>query len=164
MARIARFVRSWLAVNGGVALVAAAVCAVETATTTLLPGAMHLPAAVASTAALYALVFTSCSLNLRGRQRLIGGKLDGPRQSPVLWSSIVWHPLGSVLERCIHTAAHEGMAAAPAPPPSWIVAAALLAVRLLAFEAAFDVVFYFAHRAVHLPGVYDKVTYVFGHC
>lgn len=158
--RVTRLARSWLGVNGGIALVAASVCAVEKLSTMYLPE-RHLLTAIASTGTLYALVFTSCSLNLQGRQRFVGSKLDNSQQSPVLYSSIVWHPLGSILERYLHAAAHSGHAAAETgatlPHPS-IVALVLLVARLLAFEAIFDFVFYFAHRIVHLPGVYDKVT------
>ena len=157
--RVARLARSWLAVNGGVALIAALVCAVDKACTTFLPE-KHLLASVASTGSLYALVFISCSLNLRGRRRFIGGKLDRPKQSPVLYSSIVWHPLGSILERYLHGAAQDGIAADVGVTllSSSMVTFGASVVRLLAFEATFDFIFYFAHRAVHLPGVYDKVN------
>ena len=113
MLRCVRRVQKWLAVNGGVLAVAAIVNAVDQHSRALAQsfgGAASAAAAAAaadralligavcSTAALYTLVFAACALNLRGRSRALPPRA----QRPIRPLSLVWHPIGSVLERYLH--------------------------------------------------------------
>mmetsp|Transcript_45173 Transcript_45173/g.101997 ORF Transcript_45173/g.101997 Transcript_45173/m.101997 type:complete len:243 (-) Transcript_45173:689-1417(-) len=166
----------WFTVNGGVLLVALVVRAVESgvqAATQSLAAASFF-----ATAALYSLVFVSCRLNLRGRPRALPGKRSGKGNAVPGLSSLLWHPLGSCVERFIHHHLHHnlhGMPGAGDVPPAaslvlgqaefkassgmawWFAGCLLLAARLLAFEVAFDLCFYWAHRVAHAPALYSWV-------
>jgi sterol desaturase/sphingolipid hydroxylase (fatty acid hydroxylase superfamily) len=142
-----RSLRAWVLVNGGVVAVAAAVTSLEAWVADTVSGGAHgAVSAFAATALLYCLTFSACSLNLRGRRRLYDPKCH-PSSTPVPLRHLIWHPLGSCLERWLHVSVLPlGLTALEPTSPWWW---ASLAGRLLAFEVLFDAFFYVAHRAVH---------------
>ena len=88
---------AWAKVNGGV--LACAALSHAASRLTFAATHSHLAAAAAATATLYALVYSATALNLRGRPRTLQNKIAS---SPIALSSIVWHPLGSCVERLVH--------------------------------------------------------------
>ena len=123
--------------------------------------------AALGTATLYFLVYRVCAANLQGRRR-IHGKSSMPR-IPV--SALLWHPLGSAVERYVHGNGWAAPDAAPAVGellPGYLLPRAFdwygsLVLRLLAFELAFDLLFYVAHRAAHAHPVVYRVVHKLHH-
>tara|TARA_B110001452_G_scaffold248986_1_gene236164 strand:- start:1206 stop:2060 length:855 start_codon:yes stop_codon:yes gene_type:complete len=147
-------VMKWLAVNGGVMLCALTVAGTDHAVHLLTSSALL--SALAATAVLYTSVYAACAHNLRGRPRSHGN--EKPLR-PVAIGSVLAHPLGSAVERYLWTHWYGARAAASS---TWVGSSIaiwypLLLCRLLLFELAFDMLFYIAHRAVHLPAVYRRV-------
>ena len=180
MSRHVRHAYHWLAVNGGVLAVATVVAAAERH---ILDATLSKElSALGSTLVLYAIVFSACAFNLRGR-RVLSPHKAGSHSSPIAWYSVLAHPLGSAFERYAHSAMARastmelmplsspmhGIAngtttnwAAAVGPASTMFDGTLwwleLMSRLLVFEVLFDGVFYVAHRLVHsVPSVYVAV-------
>ena len=144
----------WLSVNGGVMACALLVAAADHGVRVLTSS--DALSALAATTALYASVYAACTHNLRGRPRSHGN--EKPLR-PVAIVSILAHPLGSAVERYLWTHWYGMRVAASS---SWVGSSIaiwypLLLCRLLLFELTFDMLFYIAHRAVHLPAVYRRV-------
>ena len=166
-ATAARRAQHYVLVNGGVVTCAAASNWTSKYIQSLLGN--DALAAVAGTAVLYALVFAAAATNLRGRKRAIERPAAKELATPIALSSILSHPIGSAFERFMHAR----YMAAPASTPSVGAATAIASsvtgssawwvpmlvgcgscwlwfvIRLLAFELAFDGLFYCAHRLVH---------------
>jgi hypothetical protein len=166
-ATAARRAQHYVLVNGGVVTCAAASNWTSKYIQSLLGN--DALAAVAGTAVLYAFVFAAAATNLRGRKRAIERPAAKELATPIALSSILSHPIGSAFERFMHAR----YLAAPASTPSVGAATAIASsvtgssawwvpmlvgcgywwlwfvIRLLAFELAFDGLFYCAHRLVH---------------
>ena len=147
-----RNARKYVAVNGGVLLVAWFVTSVDWVVHTCT--ASTLASAAVGTAALYALVYHVCVANLRGRRRIFGES----RLPTIPLLALIWHPLGTMLERVIHGNGSDAPAAIAAVSellPGWLLPRAFnwyggLVLRLLAFELTYDFLFYWAHRMAHV--------------
>jgi hypothetical protein len=96
LAQLRRGSVAWAKVNGGVLL-----CAALSHAASRLAAAASGPVAAAAvaTGTLYAVVYAAAAINLRGRRRTTR---PSGRVAPIALMSIVWHPLGSCLERLVH--------------------------------------------------------------
>jgi len=155
-----RNVRKYVAVNGGVLLVAWLVTSIDWVVHACT--ASTLASAALGTAALYALVYRVCAANLYGRRRIFGES----RLLAIPLAALIWHPLGTMLERLLHGDGSDAPAAVAAVSellPGWLLPRAFnwyggLVLRLLAFELTYDFLFYWAHRMAHAhPLVYRLV-------
>ena len=114
-----RAAAAWIKVNAGVLLCAA--LAHGCASLTLLSTGSRVAAASVATAALYVLVYTACSVNLRGRRRAL--QTTKSVITPIAFASIIGHPIGSCVERLVHerylapAASAAFYSAAQWPPP-----------------------------------------------
>ena len=153
-----RALRSWLGVNGGVLL-----CALLShAASTLAGDSRRVLAAVLGTAVLYAAVFAAAFSNLRGRRRIHErSDAKAARVPPVALLDVIYHPLGSAIERVVH---ERYLAASPSlwtSSPFGLVGGcawcASLFARLFLFELVFDGLFYAAHRLAHTSWLYPRI-------
>ena len=146
-----RNVRKYVAVNGGVLLVAWLVTSIDWVVHACTVST--LASAALGTAALYALVYRVCAANLYGRRRIFGES----RLLAIPLAALIWHPLGTMLERLLHGNGSNAPAAVAAVSellPGWLLPRAFnwyggLVLRLLAFELTYDFLFYWAHRMAH---------------
>ena len=146
-----RNVRKYVAVNGGVLLVAWLVTSIDWVVHACTVST--LASAALGTAALYALVYRVCAANLYGRRRIFGES----RLLAIPLAALIWHPLGTMLERLLHGDGSDAPAAVAAVSellPGWLLPRAFnwyggLVLRLLAFELTYDFLFYWAHRMAH---------------
>ena len=150
-----RSLRKYLAVNGGVLFVAWLVTVADRVA--YAASDSELLGAAFGTAVLYLLVYRVCAMNLRGRTRVHGAGT----MPHVPLTGLLWHPLGSTVERFIHgnrwAISETSILELPMLPRvlNWHGSFVL---RLLAFELAFDLLFYAAHRSAHShPLVYQLV-------
>mmetsp|Transcript_79861 Transcript_79861/g.156187 ORF Transcript_79861/g.156187 Transcript_79861/m.156187 type:complete len:283 (-) Transcript_79861:117-965(-) len=148
--RVKHSVFKWVSVNGGVFAVAWTTKVLEESVETLTSNSFV--ASIAATAVLYCLVFSACLLNLQGRSRNIKSPHD--QQRPVFLASLIWHPIGSIFERYMHRISDDSRDSITNWDTWWCVG---FVGRLLLFELAFDFVFYWTHRAVHHPSIYNSV-------
>ena len=154
-----RSARKYAAVNGGVLIVAWLVTSIDWAVHSCT--ASTLASAALGTAALYALVYRVCAANLLGRRRIF----TKSRLPAIPLMALIWHPLGTMLERMLHgNGSHAPSAVAVSELlPGWLLPGAFnwyggLVLRLLAFELTYDFLFYWAHRMAHAhPLVYRLV-------
>ena len=99
----------WVAVNGGVLLVAKVVTVAEEMSSEATNSAAL--SALCCTLVLYLLVFASCALNLRGRSAIHNRGRSMAR--PIALRSIMAHPVGSAFERYVHGVCAMGVATGP---------------------------------------------------
>ena len=155
-----RSARKYAAVNGGVLIVAWLVTSIDWVVHSCT--ASTLASAALGTAALYALVYYACAAKLHGRRRIFAQS----RLPAIPLMALIWHPLGTMLERMLHgngSHAPSAVAAVSELLPGWLLPRAFnwyggLVLRLLAFELTYDFLFYWAHRMAHAhPLVYRLV-------
>ena len=155
-----RSARKYVAVNGGVLIIAWLVTSLDWVVHSCT--ASTLASAALGTAALYALVYYACAAKLHGRRRIFAQS----RLPAIPLMALIWHPLGTMLERMLHgngSHAPSAVAAVSELLPGWLLPRAFnwyggLVLRLLAFELTYDFLFYWAHRMAHAhPLVYRLV-------
>mmetsp|Transcript_16740 Transcript_16740/g.39837 ORF Transcript_16740/g.39837 Transcript_16740/m.39837 type:complete len:296 (+) Transcript_16740:20-907(+) len=155
-----RSARKYVAVNGGVLIIAWLVTSLDWVVHSCT--ASTLASAALGTAALYALVYYACTAKLHGRRRIFAQS----RLPAIPLMALIWHPLGTMLERMLHgngSHAPSAVAAVSELLPGWLLPRAFnwyggLVLRLLAFELTYDFLFYWAHRMAHAhPLVYRLV-------
>ena len=91
-----RSARKYAAVNGGVLIVAWLVTSIDWVVHSCT--ASTLASAALGTAALYGLVYRVCAANLYGRRRIFAQS----RLPAIPIMALIWHPLGTMLERMLH--------------------------------------------------------------
>ena len=155
-----RSARKYVAVNGGVLIIAWLVTSLDWVVHSCT--ASTLASAALGTAALYLLVYYACAAKLHGRRRIFAQS----RLPAIPLMALIWHPLGTMLERMLHgngSHAPSAVAAVSELLPGWLLPRAFnwyggLVLRLLAFELTYDFLFYWAHRMAHAhPLVYRLV-------